>query len=64
MNKRRGCANWLLGIILLPCILIALLMGYTFFFSSWSWHQKMTIVVDTPNGEVSAHSVQRVFWVH
>ena len=62
MNKRRGCANWLLGIIIVPCILIALLMAYTFFFSSWSWHQKMTIVVNTPNGEVSAHSVQRVFW--
>lgn len=31
-------------------------------FSGWSWHQKLAVVVKTPNGEVSGSSVVRVGW--
>jgi hypothetical protein len=29
---------------------------------SWTWHQKLTVTVETPQGEVSGSSVQEVHW--
>ncbi len=29
---------------------------------SWTWHQKLTVTVETPHGEVSGSSVQKVSW--
>ncbi len=29
---------------------------------NWTWHQKLTVTVETPHGEVSGSSVQKVSW--
>ena len=47
----------------MPLRLIILCLSLTFLMScskSYSWHQKLTVTVQTPTGEISAHSVTEV----
>lgn len=54
MSKKRGCL-WL--VLLTPLVLYGL---YKWNFPTYIWHEKMTLVVDTPNGEKSGHATRSV----
>ena len=39
--------------------LVAIVIWFMFFNNTWSWHQKLTVVLETPNGEKTGASVTR-----
>jgi len=52
--RRGGCLLVLVGLPLLLWLL------YSAYFPAWRWNQKLTVVVETPAGEVSGSSVTAV----
>ncbi|MEP3436528.1 MAG: hypothetical protein ABJN75_07095 [Hoeflea sp.] len=51
-----------IGVALLASLMLTLAGCDMLGFRSWSWHQKVTVTVATPNGEVSGASVMEVSW--
>lgn len=49
-------------LILLAAVLAALPGCGLFGFQDWTWHQKLTVVVETPRGEITASSVTVAEW--
>lgn len=43
-------------------MIAVIFVGYKIKYPTYSWHQKMTIVVDTPSGPISGTSVSAVSW--
>ncbi len=56
LSRKQGC---LLALVAVPLVLWAV---YRLIYPSYTWHQKITVTVETPSGEVSGSSIAEVSW--